>query len=565
MKGKLFILASAILALSLTACNTNKPTSDNPSSSEQQSSSSSSSSSEGWEGKTNEDFELAKVTYTKDGVEKPLNRNTIYTNAGSPHVDGYHIDEAAEIHAMVVPFGFTDDDLQDRQTAANIERFKTCFFGTNEEIQAKGGLYSLAGFYQQSSYGHSNFQGQVLPSWCLYNGTTAQFASASSGGAGVYAANYARNWYISEYAKENHGALGADAHPLTWFDVNNDGYIDLMWVVYSKDYRSGTDWWAYVTYTGNPANKTSPNVKTLAWASLRFLDNGYGGYDTHTFIHETGHTFGLDDYYDYTDSWAPMGGVDYMDHNLGDHSMFSKFSLGWTRPWVVDDDALITLRPGTTTGDCFILPSPGYNGTAFDEYMMVELMAPVGLAEQDYKNGYQNTTGFTQPGIRITHVDNRVYAGSHDVPLTTNPEEGLDTRIGNSHMGRSGVKVDGDYWTHEDGKRTSYSQFSIMEANCDQDKNWTLTSTYNASNASLFQKNGFFNLKPNWGWAKTFMPSKSNLWNKAKTTTGWTGKDTQTYTIDETCTFNYSLKVISIEKDAEAGYIAKVQVTANAY
>ena len=104
-----------------------------------------------------------------------------------------------------------------------------------------------------------------------------------------------------------------------------------------------------------------------------------------------------------------------------------------------------------------------------------------------------------------------------------------------------------------------------MEANCDQDKNWTLTSTYNASNASLFQKNGFFNLKPNWGWAKTFMPSKSNLWNKAKTTTGWTGKDTQAYTIDETCTFNYSLKVISIEKDAEAGYIAKVQVTANAY
>ena len=58
MKGKLFILASAILALSLTACNTNKPTSDNPSSSEQQSSSSSSSSSEGWEGKTNEELRM---------------------------------------------------------------------------------------------------------------------------------------------------------------------------------------------------------------------------------------------------------------------------------------------------------------------------------------------------------------------------------------------------------------------------------------------------------------------------------------------------------------------------
>ena len=564
MKTKVLLLVSA-LVLTLGACTDKNNTSDSTSTSSQSETPSSSSSSEAWEGKTNEDFEKAAITYTENGVEKPLNRNTLYTNAGSPHVDGYHIGEAATIHAMVVPFGFTDDDLQSRQTAANIERFKTCFFGTNEEIQAKGGLYSLAGFYQQSSYGHSDFQGQVLPTWCLYNGTTNQFAAAASGSGGVFAANYARNWYINEYAKENHGALGADAHPLTWFDVNNDGYIDLMWVVYSKDYKSSTDWWAYVTYTANPANLTSPNVKTLAWASLRFLDGGYGGYDTHTFIHETGHTFGLDDYYDYNDSWAPMGGVDYMDHNLGDHSMFSKFTLGWTSPWVVDDDALITLRPGTTTGDCFILPSPNYNGTAFDEYFMLELMAPVGLAEQDYKNGYSYTYGYTQPGIRITHVDNRAYSTNHDVPVNDNWSTAKAIRIGNSYMGRSGVKYDGDYWTHGVDDRTSYSQFSIMEANCDPENNWTLSSTYNASNNSLFKEKGFFNLKSQWGWAKTFMPSKTNLWNKAKTTTGWTGRDTQTYEIDESCTFNYSIKVVSIAADAEYGWVAKVQVTANAY
>ena len=562
MKGKILLTVSVMLAMTLVACDTKKPSEG---SSSNESSQPSSVSSETWEGKTNEDFELGKVTYMDGNVEKPLNRNTLYTNAGSPHVTGYSMDGEATIHAMVVPFGFTDENLQNRQTEANIERFRTCFFGTNEEIQAKGGLYSLAGFYKQSSYGMSNFEGEVLPTWVTYNGSTSQFASSAGGSGGVYASNYVRNWYITEYAKDNHGSLGADAHPLTWFDANNDGYIDLMWVVYSKDYRSGTDWWAYVTYTGNRPDKNSPTVKTLAWASVNFLDNGYGGYDTHTFIHETGHTYGLDDYYDYNDMWAPMGGVDYMDHNLGDHSMFSKFTLGWTKPWVVDDDALITLRPGTTTGDCFILPSPGYNGTAFDEYMMVELMAPVGLAAQDYKNGYQYTTGYSQPGIRITHVDNRVMLGDHDNPLTDHPETGTGPRIGNSHMGRNSVKADGDYWTHENNRRTSYSQFSIMEANCDPEKNWTMTSTYNATNNSLFKKNGFFKLKSNWGWAKTFMPSETNLWNKAKTTTGWTGKDTQTYEIDETCTFNYSLKVVSIEEDAEYGYVAKVQVTANAY
>ena len=61
------------------------------------------------------------------------------------------------------------------------------------------------------------------------------------------------------------------------------------------------------------------------------------------------------------------------------------------------------------------------------------------------------------------------------------------------------------------------------------------------------------------------MPSKTNLWNKAKTTTGWTGRDTQTFEIDQSCTFNYSIKVVSITADAEYGWVAKVQVTANAY
>ena len=568
MKVTKLIILPALLAMTLASCgNGETPVSSSGETSQEgsSSSSSSSSSSDSWTGKRNEDFELAKVTYMDNGVEKGLTRNTIYTNAGSPHVDGYHVGEEATIHALVVPFGFTDSNLQSVQTQENVERFKTCFFGSAEEMAEHGGTYSLADFYRTSSYGHSNFQGNVAESWCIYEGTTTQFEKASKGSAGIFAANYARDWYATEYAKEGHGALGADAEPLAYYDVNKDGYIDLMWVVYSKPYQSDTDWWAYVTYTSNAANKQKPAVKTLAWASMTFLDNAAGGYDTHTFIHETGHTYGLDDYYDYNHTWAPMGGVDYMDHNLGDHSMFSKFSLGWTRPWVVDDDAVITLRPGTTTGDCFLLPSPGYNGTAFDEYMMVELMAPVGLAKYDYENGYQSTTGYSKAGIRVTHVDNRVYLTSHDVPLTDNPEVGIDTRIGNSKFGRISLQYDGDYWPNENGTKTSYSQFSIIEANCDTEKNWTLSSTYNASNNSLFRKGGFFNLKSNWGWAKTFMPSGTNLWNKAKTTTGWANVDTQTYEIDDTCTFNYSLKVLSIDEDPEYGYVAKVQVTANAY
>ena len=521
-------------------------------------------------GKTNEDFAKARTTYVEGGVEKPLNMQTIYSNSNAPHLDPLE-----EAHVMVVPFGFTDDNLQAVQSEANLERIKTSFFGTKEEIQAVGGWYSLAEFYRTSSYGKSNFQGKMLPCWVNYNKTSSQFLSDAGGSLGITAANYARTWYNTEYAKENHGALGADAEPITYFDQNNDGFLDLVWVVYSHGTTSDQTWWAYVTYTGNAANITYPTVKTLGWASVDWLNKGFNGYDIHTFTHETGHTYGLDDYYDYNKKWAPMGGVDFMDHNLGDQCMFSKWSLGWTAPWVVDDDAIITLRPGTTTGDCFILPSPGYNGTAFDEYIMVELMAPVGLAEQDYKNGYEGTAGFSQPGLRITHVDARVYQGNHDTYLKDNPQNGVDFRVCNTQGGRMSIKTDGDYWQIPDPDDSSkiiksyYALTTVIESVINPTDNVLTRSTYNVSNSSLFKEGQRFDLKPakagSVSWSSVFMPSQTNLWNKAKTTTGWTGNEQKPQQVDETCTFNYALKVLSIQADAEYGYVAKVKVTANAY
>ena len=45
------------------------------------------------------------------------------------------------------------------------------------------------------------------------------------------------------------------------------------------------------------------------------------------------------------------------------------------------------------------------------------------------------------------------------------------------------------------------------------------------------------------------MPSRSNLWNKAKTMTGGTIPNKQKYTIDENCTFNYRIRVNKINVD----------------
>lgn len=524
-------------------------------------------------GKTNDDFERAKTTYVDDlGNEQLLNMNTIYNNAGAPHNVDVPV-EGEQTHVFVCPFGFKDSRYDNVENHDNLERINKAFFGTDEEMAAVEGNMSVQSFYNHSSYGLNPFQGKMIPTWVEYDGTTDDFEDACGGGAGAYAANYAWKWYTSEYAKENHGALGdltnLDGTPYvpeapSYYDGNNDGYVDLMWCVYSKPYVSGGlgNWWAYVTYTGAIAGThLKPNVQTLAWASITFLDEGFNGYDTHTYTHETGHTFGLEDYYDYNKMWSCLGSVDYMDHNLGDHNSFSKFSFGWVKPLVVDDSAIITINSFTNTGDCFLLPSPNYNGTAFDEYFLVELDGPTGICENDYKNGYNGTTGFKKPGIRVLHVDARVTRGDHDTYLADDPQNGNTFRIGNSKGGRSSVRSDGDYFLRDDGTKGYMSLLSMVESHVDPEENCTTTSTYNATSESLFAEGARLNFGSRYAWASTYMPSGTNLWNKAQKTTGWTDQETKTAETDTSETIDFSLKVLSITGDSDNGYQAKVQVT----
>lgn len=555
MKKNILVLTTAILGLVvMTGCGESTTNTTDSTTDPTTSNSTNTSTETSTDVATNEDLELAKNTYVdKNGVEKPLNMQTLYTNQNSPHLDPLN-----EQHILVVPFGFQEERYQAVQNQTNLDRINKCFFGTEEEIKDVNGWESVATYYNKSSYGKGKFSGTVLPTWVVWD------KSADSCTGGVQAGEYIRTWYIAEYAKENHGDLGEDAKPLSYYDTDNDGYIDLMWIVYSHETVSNdTPWWAYVTYTGNNGNKTNPTLKTLGWASIDWLNSGFGGYDPHTFIHETGHIYGLPDYYDYNGAWSPVGGIDMMDHNMGDHNATSKFTLGWAQPWIADEDCEITLRSFTKTGDCFVIPSPNYNGTAFDEYFMVELVTPEGLNEQDYKYGYSNVSGYSKAGIRIMHADNRVYKSSstRDVPLTDNPEEGISMRIGNSKMGRSGVKIDGDFWPDAQDSATgkAYAQLTLMEATYDPNNNPLTTSGYNASNNSLFAKGESFSISK-WGFASTFMPSGTSLWNKAKTITGWTGNK-QSFTVDESITADFVLKVKSLAKNADGEYEAVVSVT----
>lgn len=588
MKKNLIILcSSALLSMSLAACGGDtKPlvSSDD--------SSGSSGSSVPAADLTNKDLPLAATTFVDaKGTKRNLTRDTLYRNSGNPHVNSNPDADASgkvtKPRLLVAPIRFNKDAADAKDTVAShgeqgqqlLKKITTTFAGTDEETKKVGGHKSVQSFYHDSSFGKAGFDVYVLPTWVDANMTPKEADAKWKGGVG--ASQYVRQWYLDEYAKENHGLLGEAAEPLTAFDTDHDGYIDLTWNVYAYPYQENkTNWWAYVTYAATQPNLDQPSVKTLAWASTAFM-SGYNGYDSHTFIHETGHTLGLDDYYDYNGAWAPMGGVDYMDHNLGDHNAFSKFQYGWVKPWVLKEEDLaggktaeITLRASALSGDCLVLASPDYNNTAFDEYLMLELVGPYGLCKDDYLNGYSGTNGFTVPGVRVLHVDGRAQAGEHYGPAFQSADEvgqkGYDIRIANSHLGRQGLDADGDYFpietstqaTQESAEKSSLYQCGVIEATVEPGNTNLTSSTYNVSNKSLFTANKRLSFTPTSTWARNYMPSRTNLWNKAKTKVGGSA-DRQRYTIDKNCTINYSMRVKSIVEDPTYGAIATLAITVN--
>ena len=519
----------------------------------------------------------ADTTYNDSDSVKELNMNTLYSNNETPHLN-----PIGNQNVLVVPFSFEKDttDVNDTITsdASLLEKISTTFTANEEEINSKGGNISVKDFYNKSSYGKSNIQIDVLNTFVKYSGTPSKFKQdVGSKNAGVFASSYISEYYNTEYNKVNHGQLGSAAKPLTYYDSDKDGFIDLMWIVYSYPYdqRDTSLWWAYVTYTGNSADIDNPTVQTLGWASSDFLySDSSDGYDAHTFIHETGHTYGLSDYYDYNRMTSPLGGVDYMDQNLGDHCAYSKFALGWINPYVVkeedlkDNDIELNLNALTTSSEAIVLASPSYNNTAFDEYFMIELVAPVSFAKKDYLEGY-SIDGYSKPGIRITHIDSRVYDLDHDTYLKTKEEvffNGKALRLSNSYLGRISLFYDGDYFEVDNGKqknKRSYSLISLMESNI-KDINTTNSASYTATNDSLFKQGDSFYLqkdnKPSI-WAKTYMPSESALYNKSKTITGWKSTTEQEYNIDENMKFPFKIDVLDIKEDNTYGYTSKIKIS----
>ena len=380
---------------------------------------------------------------------KDCDKNSFYTEVGYPFS---YSPSVGDVNYIVVPVWFTDSkeciSLSYRDKVR--EDIRKAYFGTEDET----GWESVKTYYNKDSFGKLNIGG-VVTEWYNTNRPVSYYASNGYNTQELLSEVY--KWVVNNNKVDD----------ITKYDSDKDGFLDGLILIYGyhnqqtiryikQDWADRSNLWAYTSSMMNKAYKNveKPGPNFYFWSSYDFMyGNGdytltrtgksrYGAGDTsnmdvdaHTFIHEAGHLFGLNDYYDYAGKHSYSLGFSMQDYNVGGHDPYSRFALGWAKAIVPTETVKINL-PLMEEDGTFVLLSPKYNNSAFDEYLALELYSPTGLNELDSEYRYQNAypQGPQSVGIRLWHVDSRLVhitkynmftynIGAYE--LTTNPTSGI--------------------------------------------------------------------------------------------------------------------------------------------
>ncbi len=336
--------------------------------------------------------------------------------------DGYYdLPSRGNSKMLVIPIVFDDCVLTDNELEQYHDKIEKAFFGTANETYWE----SVNSFYAKSSYNALNITGTVtdyvyFPS-TIYNAykTGLRYSEPS--------------YYVLEYSiLEVEKKLGN----LNEYDSNKDGKIDSIWLIYmdkfnvnyfkdhpevSKSEGFNTFLWAFTFWYTKSINMNhkSPKPFSYAWGSYQFLEeSGIDNIDSHTYIHETGHLLGLDDYYNYDyspgfglkDRTKPTGCLDMMDNNILDHNAYSKYLLGWIEPEYILNSGTYSLNSFQDEACAFIIPFNNDIKHKLSEYLIIEYYTPTKLNKLDSEKPYSETIpqGFTETGFKIYHVDSRI-------------------------------------------------------------------------------------------------------------------------------------------------------------
>lgn len=336
---------------------------------------------------------------------------------------GMYCPKTGNVKTLVIPVWLTDST---RWFATASEKTKvlydlqTAFYGEGNETT---GWNSVKSYYETLSNHTLTYTGKVA-NW--YNAGMATSAVTDSTTKEIF--NAAVDWYFSCNPTEH----------LSDYDSDHNDVVDGIYLIYAcEDHPDdNTTFHGQIKFNSSLRPKTSSDPACMfhMWASAcsMYTDNTATEVDTHTYIHETGHTFGLEDLYDYGGDIRAIAGGVMMFHNTHEQDPFSMTALNWGKVIVPETSCMIELDEYQSSHTTILLSAHPESVTSqFDEYIMVELYTPTGVNKFDHDNAWKGfyTKGPDEPGIRLWHIDSRLYYKVADEYIFTN-----DTTIPNTYL-----------------------------------------------------------------------------------------------------------------------------------
>lgn len=339
------------------------------------------------------DYDTFKVVTSKGELVDMGTSYQVFRDYGGAS----HIPSTGSQKMIVVPVEFSDYkteklNLTHEQYINNINK---AFFG----VSSQNAYVSVGEYFNRSSYGRLKLDGMVCDKVYTFPLSLKDIKERK-----LKRDSLATDYYkkVVSWLKENYKDI--DSYQVEGLKTGKNIPIFMVYTYPGQTSKGVNDefFWAY-SFSDVP----------LSWASSSFMNLNYGDPDAHTYIHEVGHLFGLQDYYPTTQleegkiTPEPTARIDMMDCSIGDETSLSKMMLNWTRPYYVKGSCEFEIRSFTEYGDVFLL-SKEWNKTVFDEYYLLEFYTPTRLNTYDVSVGNSEAKLPTFPGIKIYHVDARL-------------------------------------------------------------------------------------------------------------------------------------------------------------
>lgn len=415
-----------------------------------------------------------------------------------------------EVPLLVVPVVLNGQE--ENATEENHKLIEKAFFGKSEEND-KSPECSLASYYYYSSFKQLRFTGKV----------TSYFNPVKEGYKG-YAHPYSFNTSTpASLAKDAlDWASKTQGISLDDYDSDDDGYVDGIWLIYVEGGSSNltgnfSAFWPFTSTAAlNPGSKENPSANTFAWAGTAHLYGSLAlssyvkkqGVDAHVLMHETGHMLGLNDYYSYQSVstgegyYSPLGFMDMMDKDYGDHDPYSKLLLGWIKPYLILDDCEISIPSNQVQNSLFLLPYDGKTYqkdglgriilNPFDEYLLLDYYTYENLFKETYEADSSSYSFPTVSGARLYHIDARVVRyekGSFILP--EDPDEVLTSNSSYYRLitnSQAGERAEGSYGVK--GLESYFDEIRVIP-----EDNVKISGLNSPSESALFKVGDEFNIE----------------------------------------------------------------------